>query len=83
MGKPFWTDAMKVEICPLYDCCVNKRTLEHCGHCNEFACEMFNTFCDPNLNPEEARASVISRRQALMRRKEIGTEKWVEEMRSN
>lgn len=82
-GKPFWTDAMKVETCPLYDYCVNKRTLKHCGYCDEFACEIFNNFYDPNLSPEEARASVLSRRQALMRRKEIGTEKWVEEMRNN
>jgi len=73
---------MKVEICPLYDCCVNKRTLEHCGYCEEFACEMFNNFYDPSPSPEETRASVISRRQALMRRKQIGTEKWVEEMRN-
>ena len=80
MGKPFWTDMMKIEICPLYDCCVHKRTLEHCGHCDQLPCDLFKNFYDPSLSPEEAKGSVLSRQHALARRREIGTEEWLEEI---
>ena len=45
---------MKVEVCPLYDCCVNKKRLEHCSLCDEFPCETFVGLRDPSLNEEEA-----------------------------
>lgn len=77
-GKPFWTTLAKVEICPLYDCCVNKKELEHCGLCGELPCAMFKEFTDPSLSPEEARKSVLSRQSELMKRREIGTERWLE-----
>ncbi|RJP66765.1 MAG: DUF3795 domain-containing protein [Candidatus Abyssobacteria bacterium SURF_17] len=78
-GKPFWTTHAKVEVCPLYDCCVNKKHLEHCGLCAELPCELFKEFHDPSLSPEEAQKSIHSREGDLIRRKEIGTEKWLKE----
>jgi hypothetical protein len=78
-GKPFWTIQMNVEFCPLYDCCVNKKQLEHCGLCTEFPCKTFNELRDPSLSEDEAEKSLITRQNELLRRKEIGTEKWLEE----
>ncbi|MEW6103795.1 MAG: DUF3795 domain-containing protein [bacterium] len=77
-GKPFWTLQMKVEICPMYDCCINKKQLEHCGLCDEFPCETFKLY-DPSLGEEEGKKLVLARQNELLRRKEIGTEKWLEE----
>ena len=77
--KPFWTAQMKVEVCPLYDCCVNKKRLEHCGLCEELPCETFRSFHDPSLSEEEAKKSVLARQNELLRTKEVGTEKWIEE----
>ena len=53
-GKPFWSVQVPSGICPLYDCCRNQRELEHCGQCEEFPCEMFFEFRDPNLSDEES-----------------------------
>ena len=78
-GEPFWTTQIQVEICPLYDCCFNKKQLEHCGLCAEFPCETFTSLRDPSLSEEEANKSLLQRQSDLMRRKEIGTEKWLEE----
>jgi len=34
-GKPFWTNLVGLEICPLHDCFRNRKQLEHCGFCEE------------------------------------------------
>ena len=81
-GKPFWTSQVKLDVCPLYDCCVNRKHLEHCGLCNELPCDTFNQFHDPALSAEEARQSIIDRWNDLLRRKEIGTQRWLEEKRA-
>jgi hypothetical protein len=39
---------------------------------------MFEEFYDPSLCPEEAKQSVLSRQNELMKRREIGAEKWLE-----
>jgi len=78
-GKPFWRAQMKVEVCPLYDCCINKKRLEHCGLCDELPCKTFTGFYEPSLSEEEGKKAVLGRQKELLRRKEIGTEKWLEE----
>jgi hypothetical protein len=79
-GKPFWTAEFGVAVCPLFACCVGEKNLEHCGECAELPCKLFLEFHDPALSPEEAEASVRERREQLLKRKEMGTEKWVELM---
>jgi hypothetical protein len=79
-GKPFWTAIMKMDVCPLHGCCAGKKQIEHCGLCDELPCNTFQQFHDPALSPEEAKQSVLSRQEALRRRKEIGTERWLEKM---
>jgi hypothetical protein len=76
-GKPFWTTMFKLDVCPLYDCSVNQRKLEHCGLCSEFPCEIFTSLRDPSLSDEEAEQSLRQREKDLRRRKEIGTEAWL------
>jgi len=78
-GKPFWTAQMKVAVCPLHDCCINKKHLEHCGRCNEFPCVIFTELRDPSLSDEEAKKALLARQKELVKRKEIGTRKWVEQ----
>jgi hypothetical protein len=70
---------MKGKICPIYDCCINQKQLEHCGICDEFPCETFTTLRDPSLNSEEAEKALINRQKGLIRRREIGTGKWLGE----
>jgi|SRR5450756_117654 len=79
-GKPFWTSEMRIETCPLYDCCINKKQLEHCGLCDELPCETFLSLSDPALSPEEVEKSIRVRRDELLKRKEIGTERWLESL---
>jgi hypothetical protein len=67
-GKPFWTQFAGVDICPIYDCCVNDRMLAHCGKCPELICERFTRFKDPGLTEEETRASLRDMEQELRQR---------------
>ena len=66
-------------ICPLHNCCRNIKRLEHCGFCEEFPCKVFNELRDPNMSDEEFAKSLDTRRNNLIARKEIGTDKWLEE----
>lgn len=79
-GRPFWTAEFGVDTCPLYACCVHGKDLEHCGLCVELPCRLFLEFHDPALSPQEAEASVRERQEQLLRRKEVGTEQWLESM---
>lgn len=78
-GKPFWAEKYKMEVCRLYDCCVNEKTLEHCGLCEELPCEMFLSMRDPSMTDEEYEQSLKQRQSDLLRRKEIGTEAWLKD----
>jgi len=82
-GKPFWSKMMPSKICPLYDCCRNKEDLEHCGLCDKFPCKTFLELRDPNMSDEEFIESLKTRQEALKRRTEIGTEKWLLENSSS
>jgi len=80
-GKPYWTKQYRVEVCPLYDCCSNKKELEHCGLCTDFPCETFSSLRDPSLTNEDAEQALAQRKRELQLRKEIGTEGWLRERR--
>jgi hypothetical protein len=80
MGKPFWTERLPGCACPIYDCCLNVRKLEHCGLCGEFPCKTFSELRDPNLSDDEFAASLEERNDNLQTRKNIGKRKWLEEM---
>ena len=78
-GKPFWTRQTPWRICPLYDCCRNRKLLEHCGLCEEFPCKIFLELRDPNMNDDQFQRSIEERGQNLKKRAEIGTDQWLQE----
>jgi hypothetical protein len=78
-GKPFWTARMKVEGCPIYSCCVDKKHLEHCGLCDELPCKTFNELRDPSLSDDESQKALVARQDDLIKRKRVGTEQWLKE----
>ena len=82
-GKPFWTTLMNIDCCPLYNCCVNIKLLEHCGLCEQFPCATFNELRDPSLTDQEAQKALLERQNDLRKRKEIGTKQWLKEKQKN
>lgn len=78
-GKPYWTSKANITICNLYDCCIEKKKVEHCGLCIEFPCQQFKNTHDPALSPVEVKKELAARCNDLLKRKEIGTVKWVAE----
>lgn len=76
-GKPFWTEQFKLDVCPLYDCPVNKKHIEHCGLCTDFPCKLFFSMRDPSVSDEEAEKSLKKKQADLKTRKIIGTEAWL------
>jgi hypothetical protein len=57
--------------CPLFQCCIIDRGLEHCGLCPDFPCQVFVSHASP--------LEVARRYRALRRRAEIGTIAWLDE----
>ncbi|MFC1514113.1 DUF3795 domain-containing protein [candidate division KSB1 bacterium] len=79
-GKPFWSEEMPGGLCPIYNCCVNEKKLEHCGLCEELVCKIFLGLRDPNISDEVFRKSIKDRETALRRREEVGTRQWIAEL---
>ncbi len=76
-GQPGWVKQLDLEVCPLYDCCVNENHLQHCGLCDDLPCQLFLESHDPSLNPQEAKKDIENRIDTLKMRKEIGTADWL------
>jgi len=53
------------QVCPLYDCSVNKKGLKDCGGCSELPCQMFREMKDPDSSEEEHLKSITTRVAAL------------------
>ena len=68
---------MKIEVCPLHECCLNQKQLEHCGLCEDFPCKAFLELRDPNMSDDEFEKSLDLRQKELQKRAEIGTESWL------
>lgn len=64
-GKVFWAGYMGSDICPIYDCCVGKRGLSHCGGCEELPCQIYFDTKDPRISDEEHRTGIERRVAAL------------------
>ena len=76
-GKPFWTTEMKIAACPIYNCCVNEKQLEHCGWCKALPCQIFLELKDPAMSEEKFQESLKKREEDLRERKEKGTRLWL------
>ncbi|MGC9367748.1 MAG: DUF3795 domain-containing protein [bacterium] len=60
-GKVFWAKTVSAEICPIYDCVVNKYKYAHCGFCDALPCNLWKDLKDPSLSDEEHEQSIDSR----------------------
>lgn len=52
-GKVYWAEFVGTDICPMYDCCINEKGFEHCGHCNKLPCRIYYATQDPSTTKEE------------------------------
>jgi len=64
-GKPFYLQDFGMEVCPLYDCPVNKKGFMTCGECPELPCQLFYDWKDPEMTEEAHLQSVKDRTDAL------------------
>ena len=69
-GKPFYIKDFGVEVCPIYDCAVNKNGYATCAECSELPCQIFYDWKDPSMTDEEHRESVNKNVALLKQRKE-------------
>ena len=58
--------------CPLFECCISERGLEHCGLCLDFPCQVFVSHGPP--------LEVARLYKALRRRAALGTTTWLDEV---
>lgn len=65
-GKPFYIKEFGLEVCPLFDCAVNKKGYQTCAECTELPCQLFYDWKDPSMT-EEAHLQSISDRVALLK----------------
>ena len=64
-GKPFYLKDFDVEVCPMYDCSVNKMGYKTCGECSALPCQIFYDWKDPSMTDNEHIDSVIERTLVL------------------
>lgn len=51
-GRLYWTKYLGLEVCPIYNCCVNIKGFEDCGRCENLPCEIFFSTKDPSISEE-------------------------------
>lgn len=54
-GKAFWLAFTGGQTCEIYECCIKKRRLAHCGRCGEFPCALYDQK-DPTKSDKENEA---------------------------
>ncbi len=52
-GKVYWAKFAGSDVCPMYDCCINEKGLEHCGHCKKLPCQIYYATQDPSTTNQE------------------------------
>jgi len=65
-GKPFYIKDFGVEVCPIYDCSVNKNGYKTCAECVELPCQILFDWKDPSMSDEE-HCKAIEDNVALLR----------------
>jgi len=60
-GQLFWTKYLNLDTCPIYQCCVNEKHLEHCGKCEELPCQIHFSTKDPSYSDEAFEQSIRDR----------------------
>lgn len=64
-GKVYWTSYVGAGTCPMYDCCVNKKTFKHCGKCGELPCKLYYETQDPTVSAEKHEKGIQDRVKIL------------------
>lgn len=64
-GEVFWAEFMGKKVCPMYDCPVNEKKLNHCGECENLPCQHFYDCKDPSITDEEHEKSINERVELL------------------
>ena len=65
-GKPFYIKDFGFEVCPMYDCSVNKKGYKSCSECSELPCQIFYDWKDPSMT-DEAHINSINERVKNLR----------------
>ena len=65
-GKPFFLKDFGVEVCPMYDCPVNKKGYKSCAECSELPCQIFYDWKDPSMT-DEAHINSINDRVKILK----------------
>jgi hypothetical protein len=68
-GKPFWTEFVDADVCPVYDCCVREHGFEHCGQCPDCICERFTRYRDPAVGDDDLAAVLAETKSRLIARR--------------
>ena len=64
-GKVYWAVYVNADICPIYDCSINKKQYSHCGECSELPCHIYYDTQDPETTKEEHEEGVRQRVRIL------------------
>ena len=65
-GKPFYLNDFGVEVCPMYDCPVNKKGYKSCAECPDLPCQIFHDWKDPSMT-DEAHLNSINERVIVLK----------------
>ena len=57
-GKPFYIKDFGLEVCPIYDCAVNKKGYKTCAPCPDLPCKIIYDWRNPSFTEEEHRKIV-------------------------
>ncbi|MDR2855138.1 MAG: DUF3795 domain-containing protein [Methanomicrobiales archaeon] len=65
-GKPFYIKDFGVEVCPIYDCSINKNGYKTCAECSDLPCQLFYDWKDPSMS-DEVHNEAISKNVAFLK----------------
>lgn len=64
-GRAFWVGLYSDgDVCPKYDCAINKKGFNHCGQCPELPCKLYDDR-NPSTPPEVHELNVKKRVELL------------------
>ena len=69
-GKPFYLKDFGVEVCPIFDCSVNKNGYYTCAECENLPCQLYYDWKDPSNTDEEHIQSIKNRTVLLKESRE-------------
>ncbi len=71
-GRVWWSSHIGAEVCPIYDCAVNRKGYDNCGECDDMPCELWRKTRDPDVSEKEHQMGIMERTSRLIRMKNKG-----------